>query len=101
MSGPPKLTIVPDTIYRLDRPPETTGQRARRQQFEAKILAREHIEELRRALEEAEALAATLANGGELYPPGVRDTAGRIHAHLDAQSQTLNALLDRLPEPRP
>lgn len=101
MSGPPKLTIVPDTIYRLDRPPETTGERARRQQFEAKMLAREHIDELRRALEEAESLVATLAAGGEIYPPGVRDTAGRIRAHLDTQHQTLNALLDRLPEPRP
>jgi hypothetical protein len=101
MSGPPKLTIVPDTVYRLDRPPETTGQRARRQQFEARMLAREHIDELRQALAEAEALVATLVGGGELYPPGVRETAGRIHTHLDTQSQTLDALLERLPEPRP
>lgn len=100
MSGPPKLTIVPDTVYRLDRPPETIGQRARRQQYEAKLLAREHIDELRKALVEAEALVATLASGGELYPAGVRDTAGRILAHLGAQQQTLDALMDRIPEPQ-
>ena len=100
MSGPPKLTIVPDAVYRLDRAPETTGQRARRQQFEARMLAREHIDELRQALEEAEALVATLADGGEIYPAGVRDAAGRLRAHLDAQVQTLTALVERLPEPR-
>jgi hypothetical protein len=100
MSGPPKLTVVPDTVYRLDRPPETIGQRARRQQFEAKILAREHIDELRKALVEAEALVATLAHGGDLYPAGVRDAASRIHAHLDSQAQTLEALMERIPEPK-
>jgi hypothetical protein len=100
MSGPPKLTIVPDTVYRLDRPPETTGQRAHRLQVEAQMLAREHIDELRRAIGEADALVADLAEGGDVYPAGVRDLAGRLHAHLDGQGQTLDVLLDRLPEPK-
>lgn len=102
MSGPPKLSIVPDTVYRLDRPPETIGQRAHRLQVEAQMLAREHIDELRRAMGEADGLTASLAEGGEIYPPGVRDLAGRIHTHLDAQAQaqTLDALMERLPEPK-
>jgi hypothetical protein len=99
MSGPPKLTVVPESIYRLDRPPETTGERARRRQFEAKMLAREHVGELRQAMREAEALAAIVAQGGELYPAGVRDAASRLLSHLDTQGLTLDALLERSPEP--
>jgi hypothetical protein len=101
MAGPPKLTLVPDTVYRLDRPPETTGERARRQQFEARILAREHIDELRRALTDAQAVNASLTEGGDVYPVGVREAAGRIQAYLDAQAQTLAALMERIPEPQP
>lgn len=100
MTGPPKLTLVPDSVYRLDRPPESTGERAKRRQFEAKLLAREHIEELRQAIAEAQALSAPLTQGGDIYPAGVRDAASRIVNHLDAQAQTLESLLDRIPEPR-
>jgi hypothetical protein len=97
---PPKLTVVPEGVYRLDRKPETTVERVRRRQFEAQMLAREHIGELRLAMEEAEALAVTVAQGGGLYPAGVRDAAGRVLAHLENQAQTLDSLLRRLPEPQ-
>jgi hypothetical protein len=99
MSGPPKLTLVPESIYRLDRPPETTGERARRRQFEAKMLAREHVGELRQAMRDAEAAAAVVAQGGQLYPAGVRDAASRLQSHLESQGLTLEALLQRSPEP--
>ena len=100
MSGPPKLTVVPDSVYRLDRPPETTAERARRRQFEAKMLAREHIGELRLAMSEALLLAAVLNEGGAIYPAGVRDAAARVQAHIEAQMQTLDSLLERIPEPQ-
>jgi hypothetical protein len=100
MSGPPKLTVVPDSVYRLDRPPETIAERARRRQFEAKMLAREHIGELRQAMAEALTLTAVLTEGGDVYPAGVRDASGRILAHLEAQIQTLDSLLERIPEPQ-
>jgi hypothetical protein len=100
MSGPPKLTIVPDSVYRLDRPPETTAERTRRRQFEAKMLAREHIGELRQAIAAAETATMTLIQGGEVYPAGVRDAAERIVSHLDAQAQTLDALMERIPDPK-
>jgi hypothetical protein len=99
MSETPKLSVVPDSVYWLDRPPETTSGRVRRRQFEAQLLAREHIDELRRAMQEAESLAVIVAQGGEIYPAGVRDAAGRLLAQLQAQAQTLDTLIQRLPEP--
>ena len=100
MSGPPKLTIVPDGVYRLDRPPETTAERARRRQFEAQMLAREHVGELRLALDEAREAAAKVVSGGDVFPAGVRDAAARTLEYLERQAQTLDAILDRTPEPR-
>ena len=99
-NGPPKLTIVNDAIYRLDRPPETTAERARRRQFEAKMLAREHIEELRRSLDEAIAAAGKVTAGGDVFPSPVRDAAARTSEYLERQAQTLDALLERIPEPK-
>lgn len=101
MPGPPKLTVVPEGVYRLDRPPETTAERARRRQFEAKMLAREHIGELRLAMDEAMALVLVLTQGGDIYPAGVRDAAARLLVHLESQVQTLDSLLERIPEPQP
>jgi hypothetical protein len=101
MSDPPKLSLVPDSVYWLDRPPETTSGRVRRHQFEAQILAREHIGELRLAMKEVEGLAFVVAQGGDIYPPGVRDAAGRLLSYLQVQAQTLDTLVTRLPEPRP
>lgn len=101
MSGPPKLTIVPDGVYRLDRPPETTAERARRRHFEAQMLAREHIRELRASLDEAMAAATRVASGGDVFPAGIRDAAARSLEYLERQAQTLDAILERTPEPRP
>jgi hypothetical protein len=100
MSDIPKLSLVPDSVYWLDRPPETTAGRVRRRQFEAKILAREHIAELRQSMQEAEGLAFVIAQGGEIYPAGVREAAGRLLSHLQIQAQTLDSLIQRLPEPQ-
>lgn len=84
-------------VSEIDRPTkmETLSERIRRLQTEAKDLAREHIQALEAALDEVERIAAEIANGGEAYPPGVRDIAMRLaeEAHLKAQS--LEALSQR------
>ena len=100
MAGPPKLTLASETLYRLDRPPETTSERARRRQFEAQLLAREHIGELQRVIETAEAVAATVIDGGAIYPAPVREAVGRVQALLEMQGRTLEALVERLPDPK-
>ena len=64
------------------------------------MLAREHIGQLRQAMHEAEGLAFVVAQGGDVYPSGVRDAAGRLLSHLQSQAQTLDTLLERIPEPK-
>lgn len=100
MNRPPKLTLVSESVYRLDRPPESTAEKVKLRQFEAKILAREHIEELRRAMEAASDLAKEVAAGGDAYQPGVRDLSARMIEHIASQIETLDAVMVRAPEPK-
>jgi hypothetical protein len=100
MTGPPKLTLASDSVYRLDRPPETISERVRRRQFEAQMLAREHIGELRRVLDDALTLANRVSAGGEVYPAAVRELTGRLASYLEGQAVTIDALVERSPEPK-
>ena len=102
MAGP-YLTVVPGAngvadveLYNLSRGPETTGARIRRLQLEARLLAREQVEALGRDLAALAERAAEIAEGGEAYPAGVRELAGRMSADLPEKAKTLVALLDRL-----
>lgn len=89
----PSLAVVTD----IDRPTkmETLSERIRRLQAEAKDLAREHIHALESALDEVERIAAEIANGGEAYPPGVRDIAMRLAEESHLKAQSLEALAAR------
>ena len=40
-------------------------------------------------------MAAEIAEGGEAYPPGVRDLASRMVEDLEARVQTLEAIVAR------
>ena len=92
----PRLAVVPESeMYDLGRGPETTADRVKRLQKEARLLAREQAEALERKLTDTAALAAEIAAGGEAYPAGVREIAGRIHADLDGKEMTLRALVER------
>lgn len=96
----PKLSVVSEEIYRLDRKPETTPERVRRLQAEARMLAREQIVVLEQALMNAATIAEEIAAGGDAYPAGIRELASRIAEDLPNRSQTLQALLERIPEPK-
>ncbi len=96
----PKLSLVQEEVYRLDRRPETTAERVRRLQAEARLLAREEVEALEKALLECSAMAEQIAQGGDAYPAGVRELASRIADDLPGKVQTMQALLERTPEPK-
>lgn len=96
----PKLSLVNEEIYRLDRRPESTSERVRRLQAEARLLAREQVEALEKAMLDLSAMAEEIAKGGEAYPAGVRELAGRISEELPGKAQTLQALMERIPEPK-
>lgn len=74
------------------RGPDTVSARVRRLQAEARGLAREHVNELTRALLQIETLAAEIAAGGEAYPAGIRDLARRLAEDMAVKSQTIAAI---------
>ena len=93
---PPKLSVVAESeVYDLGRGPETTADRVKRLQREARMLAREQAEALEAKLVETAALAREIAEGGEAFPAGVREIANRIHTDLDGKEMTLRALVER------
>ena len=100
MVGKP-LKIVPPVsgpaeIYDLGRGPESTGQRIKRLQEEARILAHEEVERLNSDLRRLADQAKLIADGGDAYPVGVRELAGRISADTAQRADMLRALIERL-----
>ena len=93
----PELRLVPGdaAIYDLMRTPETTSERVKRLQMEARALAVEQVEALERVLLEASRMAREIADGGEAYPVGARELAGRLSADLPAKAETLKAIVSR------
>lgn len=94
----PHLTAIPTPsdaphaageVYDFTRDVETSAQRIRRLQEEARALAREQVEALARDLEAVAAHAGEIAGGGEAYPAGIRDFAARIAADAQQKSQAL------------
>ncbi|NQE63940.1 hypothetical protein [Caulobacter sp. RHG1] len=100
MVGKP-LKIVPPVsgpaeIYDLGRGPESTGQRIKRLQEEARILAHEEVERLNSDLRRLADQAKLIADGGDAYPVGVRELAGRISVDTAQRADMLRALIERL-----
>ena len=72
------------------------SERVQRLQAEARGLAREHIDALKASLLETQALAEEIAQGGDVYPPGAREIAGRLSEDSAAKALTLEAIMARL-----
>jgi hypothetical protein len=95
----PPLTLVSDDIYHLNRAPETTAERIRRLQVEAKVLAREQITALETSMMALAAQCREVAIGGDAYPPGIRDMAVRLAEDLEIRAQSMDAVMDRVAMP--
>jgi hypothetical protein len=93
----PDLRLVPGDaeIYDLMRTPETTTERVRRLQLEARALAVEQVEALERVLLDASRMAREIADGGDAYPVGARELASRLSSDLPAKAETLKAIVSR------
>jgi hypothetical protein len=96
-SAQPDLRLVSaeSEIYDLMRTPATTADRVKRLQMEARALAVEQVEALEKLLNEAAAMAQEIAAGGDAYPVGAREQAGRLAADLPARAQSLKAVVSR------
>jgi len=95
----PSLSVVADNDMKAAAAAapkaETVAQRVRRLQQEARQLAKDHIKALGAAMVEVETIAAEIAEGGDAYPPGVRDLARRFVEDVEARVQTLEAITAR------
>ena len=93
----PSLSVVADNDLKTIPAPksETVAERVRRLQAEAKQLAKDHIKALTTRIAELEVMAAEIAEGGEAYPPGVRELASRLVEDIEARVQTLEAIVSR------
>ena len=90
-----RLVSAEAEIYDLMRTPVTTADRVKRLQLEARALAVEQVEALEKLLLQASDMAREIADGGDAYPVGARELAGRLAADLPAKAQTLKAVASR------
>jgi hypothetical protein len=91
----PSLSVVADNDLKTSPKQETVAERVRRLQAEAKQLAKDHVRALSAAMINVEQMAAEIAEGGEAYPPGVRDLARRMVDDCESRVQTLEAIVSR------
>ena len=91
----PSLSVVADNDLQTTAKQETVADRVRRLQAEAKQLAKDHVHALSAAIMNAEQIAAEIAEGGDAYPPGIRDLARRFVEDADMRVQTLEAISAR------
>jgi hypothetical protein len=91
----PSLSVVADNDLKSSPKSETVAERVRRLQTEAKQLAKDHVRSLSAQMVAIEQMAAEIAEGGEAYPPGVRELASRLVEDLESRVQTLEAIVSR------
>lgn len=91
-----RLVSAEAEIYDLMRKPQTTAERVKRLQIEARALAVEQIEALEAKLLEAAELAREISGGGDAYPVGARELASRLTEDLTGRVDTLKAIVARL-----
>lgn len=94
----PSLSVVSGkagTETATEDRPEGIGEKVRRLQDEARVLAREHVAELQRLVIATHRVSLEVAEGGEAYPAGVRELSRRLAEDTDARLQTLDAILSR------
>jgi hypothetical protein len=84
----PQLSVVPAAA-------ETPGARATRLLAEARAAAGEQVHLLEDTLASAADLAIQIADGGDVYPVGVRDLCRRLSEDVLAKAQTLEAILQQ------
>ena len=91
-----RLVTPESEVYDLMRGPQTTADRVKRLQAEARALAAEQIDQLEAALLMAANLAQEIADGGDAYAIGARELAARLAEDLRAKAETMEAIMSRV-----
>ena len=91
----PQLSIV-----RIDEAVDSPAARAQRLYAEAQSAAFEQIKALEDSLSAVVGFATEIADGGDVYPAGIRDLCRRLGEDLSQRAQTLDAITQRALEHR-
>jgi hypothetical protein len=75
--------------------PPTVQERVAAAQAEARQAVAEHLTEFAEAAESFARLAQEVADGGDIYAPGIRDLARRMGERTNADLATLQLLAER------
>ena len=89
------LKLVDGGIYQIGGEPKCTAERVRELQQQARLLAREQVEEFQAALVQLGAMARAVADAGEVVPVGLRDMADRLASDLPDRAQQMQPLVER------
>lgn len=95
------LALEGATVIKRDRfaekpaIPATIPTRVQALQAQARSLASEHVQAVIAEMQALEASAASIADGGEAYPAGIRDLCRRLTSDLESTAQTITALAGR------
>jgi hypothetical protein len=89
------LKLVDSGIYQIGGEPRSTADRVQELQQQARLLAREQVEEFQAALVQLGAMAKAVAEAGEVVPAGVRDMAGRLASELPDRAQQMQPIVER------
>ena len=92
----PLRIVTPETTDAAAPTAISLSVRILQLQAEARKLAGDHVETLRTSLMQTQRIADEIAEGGEAYPPGVRDIARRLSEDNAARALTLETLMGRL-----
>ena len=90
-----RLVAAESEIYDLMRGPQTTADRVKRLQAEARALAIEQVEALEKLLVQAAGMAREISEGGDAYPVGAREIASRLAEDLPAKAETIKLIVSR------
>jgi hypothetical protein len=96
MSAPLRVVQAGRRMEAEARAPAKLSDQVRQLQVEAKRLAGEHIEILRASLLQTQQIAEEIAQGGDAYPPGVRDIARRLNEDSLAKAQLIQGIMARV-----
>jgi len=89
------LKLVDGGIYQIGGEPKGTADRVRELQQQARLLAREQVEEFQAAMVQLGAMAKALAEAGDVVPIGVREMAARLATDLPNRAQQMQPLVER------
>ena len=86
-------TVMSITHMRLLPAPESAHGKSQRLWAEARVAADDHVALLQRALTIVADLAGDVGQGGEVYPPGVRELAAKIAGDAAWCAATMHSIM--------